>query len=302
MKALVISEDKELVKFYTDIFNENKIDVINYNWLLKAMDNVEEIKPDFIVVSSVEYPRHWKTLVQYVKSVIFIGPTFFILQVSNNFSDDERKKAECLGINEIVSSFSDYFKKKIIARICEFAEGADDDGTDEATTIEVPQSEPTDSAQNDAAPSEETQSEELKSDATQPEAAENEATEVKSTELESAEPEPVQASDDGLLSVDMIVNKSKKKTVECPGSYLLTNPVTGKVIYGKYLEYDGRKITCKVDNPEDFSGIESKSFIKYITYCNKKECKSFSANVNEYIDLSEQKFLVLDICDFYEEK
>ena len=49
MKALVISEDKELVKFYTDIFNENKIDVINYNWLLKAMDNVEEIKPDFIV-------------------------------------------------------------------------------------------------------------------------------------------------------------------------------------------------------------------------------------------------------------
>ena len=70
MKALVISEDKELVKFYTDIFNENKIDVINYNWLLKAMDNVEEIKPDFIVVSSVEYPRHWKTLVQYVKSEI----------------------------------------------------------------------------------------------------------------------------------------------------------------------------------------------------------------------------------------
>ena len=40
MKALVISEDKELVKFYTDIFKENKIDVINYNWLLKAMDNV----------------------------------------------------------------------------------------------------------------------------------------------------------------------------------------------------------------------------------------------------------------------
>ena len=100
----------------------------------------------------------------------------------------------------------------------------------------------------------------------------------------------------------MIVNKSKKKAVECPGSYLLTNPVTGKVIYGKYLEYDGRKITCKVDNPEDFNGIEAKSFIKYITYCNKKECKSFSANVNEYIDLAEQKFLVLDICDFYEEK
>ena len=34
----------------------------------------------------------------------------------------------------------------------------------------------------------------------------------------------------------------------------------------------------------------------------KKECKSFSADVNEYLDISEQKFIVLDICDFYEEK
>lgn len=263
MKALVISEDKELVKFYTDIFTENKIDVINYNWLLKAMDNVEEIKPDFIVVNSVEYPRHWKTLVQYVKSEIFIGPIFFVLQVNNNFSEDERKKAECLGINEIVSSFSEYFKKKITSRINELVEGS---MQEEKGGIEL------------------------------------EKTAEQNEESESIETESSQTSDEGLFSVDMIVNKAKKKSVECPGSYLLTNPVTGKVIYGKYLEYDGKKITCKVDNLEDFSGIENNSFIKYITFCNKKECKSFSANVNEYLDLAEQKFLVLDICDFYEEK
>lgn len=280
MKALVISEDKELVKFYTDIFNENKIDVINYNWLLKAMDNVEEIKPDFIVVSSVEYPRHWKTLVQYVKSEIFIGPIFFVLQVNNNFSEDERKKAECLGINEIVSSFSEYFKKKITSRINELVEGS---MQEESDRIEL---------EKTAEQNEESESPSF----------EEAQTETISQESESIETESSQTSDDGLFSVDMIVNKAKKKSVECPGSYLLTNPVTGKVIYGKYLEYDGKKITCKVDNLEDFSGIENKSFIKYITFCNKKECKSFSANVNEYLDLAEQKFLVLDICDFYEEK
>ena len=280
MKALVISEDKELVKFYTDIFTENKIDVINYNWLLKAMDNVEEIKPDFIVVNSVEYPRHWKTLVQYVKSEIFIGPIFFVLQVNNNFSDDERKKAECLGINEIVSSFSEYFKKKITSRINELVEGS---MQKESGGIELEKS----AEQNDESESP---------------SFEESQTKTISQESESTETELSQTSDDGLFSVDMIVNKAKKKSVECPGSYLLTNPVTGKVIYGKYLEYDGKKITCKVDNLEDFSGIENNSFIKYITFFNKKECKSFSANVNEYLDLAEQKFLVLDICDFYEEK
>ena len=284
MKALVISEDKELVKFYTDIFTENKIDVINYNWLLKAMDNVEEIKPDFIVVNSVEYPRHWKTLVQYVKSEIFIGPIFFVLQVNNNFSDDERKKAECLGINEIVSSFSEYFKKKIIVKIKELV------GSDQTETAKVEADKAADQSDN------------AETDPITIETASNEEAQTEAASEEPRENEAVQAYDDGLFSVDMIVNKAKKKSVECPGSYLLTNPVTGKVIYGKYLEYDGKKITCKVDNAEDFSGIENKSFIKYITFCNKKECKSFSANVNEYLDLAEQKFLVLDICDFYEEK
>ena len=277
MKALVISEDKELVKFYTDIFKENKIDVINYNWLLKAMDNVEEIKPDFIVVNSVEYPRHWKTLVQYVNSEIFIGPTFFILQVNNNFTDDERRKAECLGINSIVSSYSDYFKKKLISQTKDFIEALP-----YAPCPQTREDLPVEDKINES------------------QTIENESP-VNEVEINESETEE-NTSDDQLFSVDMIVNKAKKKAAECPGSYLLTNPITGKVIYGKYLEYDGRKITCKIDKPEDFSGIECKTFIKYITFCNKKECKSFSANVNEYLDLADQKFLVLDICDFYEEK
>ena len=253
MKALVISEDKELVKFYTDIFNENKIDVINYNWLLKAMDNVEEIKPDFIVVNSVEYPRHWKTLVQYVKSEIFIGPTFFILQVNNNFSDDERKKAECLGINEIVSSFSDYFKSKVSNKIKDFI-------------VET-----------------------------------NELTPAPISQPVEKKRQP-KTDEDGLFSVDMIVSEAQKKDIECPGFYMLSSPVTGKAIYGQYLEYNGKKITCKVDNMDDFCGIDSSCFIKYVTFYNKNECKSFSADVNEYLDISEQKFIVLDVCDFYEGK
>ena len=255
MKALIISEDKELIDFYTNIFEKNRIDVIRYKWPLKAMDNVEEIKPDFIVVSTVEYPRHWKTLARYVKSDVIKKAVYFILQIQTNFPDDERQKAETLGINSFVSSFSDYFKAKISNKIKDFI--------------------------------------------------------VETTELTPApvsQPQPVEkkrqpkTDEDGLFSVDMIVSEAQKKDIECPGFYMLSSPVTGKAIYGQYLEYNGKKITCKVDDMEDFCGIDSSCFIKYVTFYNKNECKSFSADVNEYLDISEQKFIVLDICDFYEEK
>ena len=258
MKALIISEDKELIDFYTNIFEKNRIDVIRYKWLLKAMDNVEEIKPDFIVVSTVEYPRHWKTLARYVESDVLKKAVFFILQIQTTFSDDERKKAETLGINCFVSSFSDYFKAKISNKIKDFI-----------VETEITPSQPS-----------------TVSAVTQPvEKKHNPKTD-----------------EDGLFSVDMIMNEAQKKDIECPGFYMLSSPVTGKVIYGQYLEYNGKKITCKVDNVEDFCGIDSTCFIKYVTFYNKNECKSFSAEVNEYLDLSEQKFIVLDICDFYEEK
>ena len=288
MKALIISDDKELVKFYNDIFKENKVDTINYSWLLKAMDNVEEIRPDFIVIDSVEYPRHWKTLVQYVNSNVFNCSVYFILQVNDSFSEDENKKAECLGINSIVSSFSDYFKKKIIVQIKEFINNLTE------TPAESKQEE---DSLSESQPEETTPSEEITP-------AEETTTSEETTPSEetTASEETLKDSDDELFSVDKIINKSKKKKADFAGSYLITNPITGKVIYGKYLEYDGRKITCKIDNIDDFSGIENKTFVKYVTFCNKKECKSFSAEANEYLELAEQKFLVLDICDFYEEK
>ena len=106
--------------------------------------------------------------------------------------------------------------------------------------------------------------------------------------------------EDELFSVDMIMNNDEAKTVNNSGFYLLTNPKTGKFISGKSLEYDGHKITCHIKDINAFEGIEKDTNIQYFTYSNKDECKSFSAIVNDYLDLQNEKFIVLDICDFYE--
>ena len=54
MKALIISEDESVYSTLDNILKKASYDTIIYKWLLKALDNIEEIRPDLIVVSSSE--------------------------------------------------------------------------------------------------------------------------------------------------------------------------------------------------------------------------------------------------------
>ena len=115
MKALIISEDEKVYTSLNQTLVEAGYDTIIYKWLLKALDNIEEIRPDCIVVSSSEYPRHWKTLVQFVKSGIGGEDVKIYLYEPNPISDEDRKKAEILGISdyfETLESFKDIMPPK----------------------------------------------------------------------------------------------------------------------------------------------------------------------------------------------
>lgn len=98
MKALIISEDETLVSNCSNFLSSKNYDIIVYKWLLKALDNIEEIKPDLIIVSSSEYPRHWKTLVQFVKSGIGGENTLIYLYEPTPLSSEDEEKAKILGI------------------------------------------------------------------------------------------------------------------------------------------------------------------------------------------------------------
>ena len=120
MKALIISEANDITNEFTEYYKTQNYDVIKYRWLMKALDNIEEIDPDLIFINATEYPRHWKILSQYVKG-IDKNPKV-VLFSSLPLSDEDREKAECLQIDSIVNSSEDLEEVCTLTDICQDSE------------------------------------------------------------------------------------------------------------------------------------------------------------------------------------
>ena len=106
MKALIISDKQEIIDFSSKYLKENGYDIIVYRWLLKAIDNIEEIQPDLIILSVAEYPRHWKILASFVKSGIGGDNVQIYLYDPDCLSDDEKREAVELGIKDYITSLN----------------------------------------------------------------------------------------------------------------------------------------------------------------------------------------------------
>ena len=104
MKALLIADDDIVIEKIKASLTDEGYDVITYRWLIKAMDNVEEIAPEVIVISASSYPRHWKTLVQFVQSGIGGVIPKVVLYAEREFNDDDLRKSEALHITGIFNS------------------------------------------------------------------------------------------------------------------------------------------------------------------------------------------------------
>lgn len=117
MKALVISDNQEIVDSLQSYLKVNNFDIIIYRWLLKALDNIEEIHPDIIFVSACEYPRHWKTLASFVKSGIGGNNIKLFLYDPVPLSEEEVKKAHELGVQALINNLSDLELRKIGSNI-----------------------------------------------------------------------------------------------------------------------------------------------------------------------------------------
>ena len=120
MKALIISDANDIINEFTEYYKSQNYDIIVYRWLMKALDNIEEIDPDLIFINATEYPRHWKTLCQYVKG-INKNPKI-VLFTSLPLSNEDREKAECLQIDSIVNSSEDLEEVCTLTDICQDSE------------------------------------------------------------------------------------------------------------------------------------------------------------------------------------
>ena len=104
MKALIVSDSKhetDLIQTYT---KQAGYDFITYSWLLKALDNIEEIDPQLVIINAIYYPKHWKILVQYILSVGIKSEV--ILFVPSYFDAKEQEEATYLGIKCVFRSFN----------------------------------------------------------------------------------------------------------------------------------------------------------------------------------------------------
>lgn len=119
MKAIIISDEADIISKLDETLVSNGFDTIIYRWLLKALDNIEEIRPDLVIVSASEYPRHWKTLTQFITSGIGGDKTKVFLLTLTPLGDDEIEKAKALGIKGFVPSVNEDGIEKLTSLLLE---------------------------------------------------------------------------------------------------------------------------------------------------------------------------------------
>jgi hypothetical protein len=67
MKLLMVvasDETSELLSLYIKPLG---FDLIRYRYVLKAMDNLDEIEPDAVIMSARDFPQHWQILLQFAR-------------------------------------------------------------------------------------------------------------------------------------------------------------------------------------------------------------------------------------------
>lgn len=102
MKALLIADTDVSVRAISDTIEPYGFDIIRYRSPVKALDNVDEIAPDAVFISAGDFPRHWKTIVQYIRSDTGKDRTVIVLLVTDRFTAEDADKAVHIGVQAIV--------------------------------------------------------------------------------------------------------------------------------------------------------------------------------------------------------
>ena len=86
MKLLYIGKN-QLDNKYKSLYKSFSIECLCYTNPIKAIDNLLEIAPDFILVEKEEFPRMWKIILTSVRELYTKDECSFLLQ--GNLDDDE---------------------------------------------------------------------------------------------------------------------------------------------------------------------------------------------------------------------
>ena len=107
MKLLLVLSSDDTYSHITNFVRPLGFELIRYNNVLKAMDNIDEIEPAAIIISARDFPRHWKVMVQFIRNERAKEVCPIILLKGENFPQEETHKASFLGVSGIVTEAMD---------------------------------------------------------------------------------------------------------------------------------------------------------------------------------------------------
>jgi hypothetical protein len=102
MKLLLVLASDSTYKQLFYCLRPLGFEVIRYLHALKAMDNIDEIDPQAIIISAVDFPRHWKTMVQFFRTERSKDDCPIVILKGENFSMDDSSKASYIGVSGTV--------------------------------------------------------------------------------------------------------------------------------------------------------------------------------------------------------
>ena|GEM_PF-218377 len=103
MKLLLVLSSDETFNLISVYIKPLGFELIRYNYVHKAMDNIEEIDPTAMIISASDFPRQWKTMVQFVRSERKKENCPIIILKGEGFTAEEAMKASFLGVSGIIN-------------------------------------------------------------------------------------------------------------------------------------------------------------------------------------------------------
>lgn len=108
MIVMLISETQDKSRDLIRFFEEKYINIVSYNSPMKALDNLQEIMPDMLVMDAVDFPRHWKVITQYLRYDNSKNDVVIVLIVNDLFSAVEIDKAVKVGVQAVINVDESY--------------------------------------------------------------------------------------------------------------------------------------------------------------------------------------------------
>lgn len=102
MKILLVSEREELKSYIRKNFMPRGAEIVHYFNPIKAMDNLDEVDPDVVLFSALDFPRHWKPFLIFLRDSKAREQCVFVLLTGDQFDHEEADKAQALQVNGIV--------------------------------------------------------------------------------------------------------------------------------------------------------------------------------------------------------